>query len=84
MLKKLLNLIVTFASLNHWQMEIGSYLLKKGCGFKIGQIVRERKIGDDLWRVKVVTELFYDFRTNQINHRKENRIISSKKVEVTR
>jgi hypothetical protein len=84
MFKKLLNLFINFAPLKQWQMEIGSYLLRKGCGFEIGQIIRERKIGTDLYRVKVVTELFYDFKTNQINHRKENRIISSKAVEVTR
>lgn len=78
MFKKLLNLVVTFAPFSQWQMEIGSYLLRKGCGFEIGQIIKERKIGEDRWRVKVVTELFYDFRTNKINHRKENRIISSK------
>lgn len=72
------------AGLKQWQMEIGSYLLKKGCGYEIGQIVRQRKIGHDRFRVKVVTGLFYDFSTNRINHTKENRIISKKEVEAGR
>lgn len=84
MFKILLNLLWNRAGKKQWQMQLGAHLLKKGCGFQIGQIVRSRKIGDDRYKVKVVTNLFYDFGTNQINHTKENRVISKKEVEAGR
>ncbi|MEH6406664.1 MAG: hypothetical protein V7767_05225 [Leeuwenhoekiella sp.] len=84
MFKKLLNLLWNRASLKTWQLELGAYLLKKGCGYELGQVVRHRKIGHDRYRVKIVTNLFFDFATNKVNHIKENRIISSKDIEAGR
>jgi hypothetical protein len=80
MLKIIFNLVWNRAGKKQWQLEIGAYLLKKGCGYEIGQIIRERKVGHDRFRVKIVTGLFYDFATNKINHTKEDRIISKKDV----
>jgi hypothetical protein len=77
-MKKLLGLLWLKGTYRQWQLELGVYLLKKGCGYQIGQIVRERKLGHNKWRVKVITNLFYDFRTNQVNHLKEDRIIHTK------
>ena len=77
-MKKLLGLIWLKGNYRRWQLELGVYLLKKGCGYQIGQIVRERKLGHNKWRVKVITNLFYDFKTNQVNHLKEDRIIHTK------
>jgi len=84
MIKRILNLLWNRASLKTWQLELGAYLLKKGCGYEIGQIVRSRKIGTDRYRVKVVTNLFYDFASNKVNHTLVNRIISKKDVEAGR
>lgn len=84
MFKIICNLIWTRAKIKQWQLELGSHLLKKGCGYKIGQIVRSRKIGHDRFKVKVVTNLFYDFGQNKVNHLKENRVISKKEVEASR
>lgn len=83
MFKIILNLLWTRAKWKQWQLEIGAHLIKKGCGYEIGQIVRTRKIGHDRFKVKVVTNLFYDFGQNQVNHIKENRIISKQEVEAS-
>lgn len=77
MFKKIFNLAIRFAPLNQWQMEIGAYLLKKGCGFEIGQIVKEKHLEQGKWKVKVITGIFYDFRENRINHTAENRVITT-------
>lgn len=77
MFKKIINLIVMRASARRWQIEIGTYLLKKGCSYQVGQIVQEKKLRDNLYRVKVITGIFYDFRKNEITHTSENRVIKS-------
>ena len=77
MVKLIFSLIYNRAGLKKWQLEIGAYLLKKGCGYQIGQIVREKKLDNskkDIYRVKVITGLFYDFKTNTVNHTLENKI----------
>lgn len=84
MFKLLFNLLWNRANKKQWQLQIGAHLIKKGCGYSIGQIVRSRKIGHNLYKVKVVTNLFYDFKTNQVNHLKENRVISKSEVEASR
>lgn len=84
MFKIILNLLWNRGNIKQWQMQLGAHLLKKGCGYQIGQIIRSRKIGTNRYKVKVVTHLFYDFTTNQINHRKENRIITKQEVEASR
>lgn len=75
MLKKIINLIVNRASVKRWQIEIGTHLLKKGCGYQIGQIIQEKKLRDNLYRVKVITGIFYDFKKNEITHTSDNRVI---------
>ena len=77
MFKKILSLLWRRAGLKQWQMELGALLLKKGCGFQIGQIVQEKRLERGKWRVKVVTGIFYDFNTNKINHTAENRILTT-------
>ena len=84
MFKLILNLLWNRAKKNQWQLQIGAYLLKKGCGYEIGQMVRSRKIDHERYKVKVVTNLFYDFNQNQVNHTKENRIIKKSEVEAAR
>lgn len=75
MFKLILSLLWKRKTLKQWQMELGAHLLKKGCGYQIGQIIREKRLRPGVWKVKVVTGLFYDFSTNKINHTKENRIV---------
>jgi hypothetical protein len=77
MFKIILSLLANRASASQWQLQIGTHLLKKGCGFHVGQIIAEKKIAHNRYRVKVITNLFYDFKTNKINHLAENRILDS-------
>lgn len=84
MFKIILSLLWNRANAKQWQMQLGSHLLKRGCGYEIGQILRSRKIGPNRYKVKVVTNLFYDFYENRINHTKENRVITKQDVEAGR
>ncbi|HIB37971.1 hypothetical protein [Mesonia sp.] len=77
MFKLILNLLWNRAKKNQWQLQIGAYLLKKGCGYEIGQIVQEKRLERGKWRVKVITGIFYNFNTNEINHTAENRVITT-------
>ena len=77
MFKLILSLLANRAKSSEWQLQIGAYLLKKGCGYRVGQIIAEKKIAHNRYRVKVITNLFYDFNTNKINHVASNRILDS-------
>lgn len=78
MFKIILNLLLNRASVREWQLQLGAHLLKKGCGYKVGQIIREKHIGNKRYRVKVITNLLYDFNENKINHTTANNILDSK------
>lgn len=72
---KLLGLMIHRAPLQQYRLEIGVHLLKKGCGYQVGQIIAQKRLRPGLFRVKVITGLFYDFQNNKINHTAENRIM---------
>ena len=73
--KKIMSLILNKASKEQYYLQIGSHFIKKGCNVQIGQIVDSKKIDHERRRVKVVTGLFYDFKTNKINHTSDKRVI---------
>lgn len=73
-----LNLIIHRADKKQWRLNIGSYLLRKGTGFRIGDIVETKKLTEDLVRAKVITGLFYDFKTNKVTHTCEKQTIRLK------
>jgi hypothetical protein len=75
MLKLILSLILNRTSTNEWRLQIGAHLLRKGCGYQVGQIIKEKKIGYKRYRVKVITNLLYDFNKNEIKHLGENKIM---------
>ncbi len=64
------------ASATEWQLQIGAHLLKKGCGFYVGQIIKEKKIGNKRYRVSVITNLLFDFSDNKISHTAEKKIVN--------
>jgi hypothetical protein len=76
MFKIILNLLLNRANTKEWQLQIGAYLLRRGCGFQVGQIIEEKKIEYKKYRVKVITNLFYDFNTNKINHLTAKKIVN--------
>jgi hypothetical protein len=75
--KTIIGLMLNRASKKQYYLEMGSYFMKKGCNVQIGQIVDSKKIDHERRRVKVVTGLFYDFRTNKINHTADKRVIKN-------
>jgi hypothetical protein len=75
MFKLILSLLFSGAKANEWKLQIGAHLLKEGCGFKIGQIIKEKEISHKRYRVKVITNLVYDFGRNKITHIGENKIV---------
>lgn len=75
--KKIISLMLNKATKKQYYLEIGSHFIKKGCNVQIGQIIDSKKIGNERRRVKVVTGLFYDFRTNKINHTTGKRVLSN-------
>lgn len=77
MFKLIISLLANRASTKEWQLQIGAHLLKKGCGFHIGQIIKEKRLYGKRYRVKVITGLFYDFNTKNINHTAENKILDA-------
>lgn len=76
MFKILIGLIKEGAELKRWQMEIGSYLLKKGCGYVVGQVLKAKPLNSNSkkCRVTYISGLTYDFNTNTIHHRTEKTI----------
>ena len=76
--KRLISLMMNRAGFKQYCLEIGVYLLKKGVGYDIGQILQEKHLYENSYRVKVVTGIFYNFKDNKITHTAENRIIKAK------
>jgi hypothetical protein len=76
--KIILNLMVQKAPLNQYYLNIGAHFLKKGAGFQIGQIVKEKHLYEGVYRVSVITGLFYNFQQNKVTHTAEKRIVSVK------
>lgn len=73
--KIILNLMVQKAPLNQYYLNIGAHFLKKGAGFQIGQIVKEKHLHGGLYRVSVITGLFYNFQDNKVTHTAEKKIL---------
>jgi hypothetical protein len=73
--KIILNLMINKAPLKQYYLNIGSHFIKKGCGFQIGQIVKEKHLHDGIYRVSVITGLFYDFQENKVTHRANKKIL---------
>jgi hypothetical protein len=76
MYKLIAKLIWQKANRQTWQLEIGAYLLKKGCGFEIGQVIKSKDChNNNKQKVKYITGLTYDFGTNKIYHRSGKTLI---------
>jgi hypothetical protein len=76
-LKIILNLMINKAPLKQYYLNIGSHFLKKGCGFQIGQIVKEKHLRGGMYRVSVITGLFYDFQENKVTHTADKKIVKT-------
>jgi hypothetical protein len=67
--------MISRAPLNQYYLNIGSHLLKKGAGFKVGQVVKEKHLRENIYRVSVITGLFYNFQENKVTHTADKRIM---------
>lgn len=78
----ILNLILHRAGKRQWYLNIGSYLLRKGVGFEIGQIIKKEPLNSGSTKVTYITGFSYDFGTNKVVHRTGVKVIT--KNEKTR
>ncbi|CDF80579.1 hypothetical protein BN863_28670 [Formosa agariphila KMM 3901] len=79
MIKKLLSLLWNGAEPRQYFIEVGVYFLKKGVGYEVGQIIREKKInhikGKSL-KVWVVKDITYSLRHNKVDSVLETQLIN--------
>lgn len=78
LLKRIISLMINKASLKQYYLEIGVYFLKKGVGYDVDQILEHKNVYDKTYKVKVVTDIFYSFRTNKISHAAKTKLIQIK------
>lgn len=57
--------MVTRANGKRWCLEVGTYLLRKGVGYKIGDPIKHQYKGK--WQTYYIANLHYDFGKNRIN-----------------
>lgn len=76
--KVLLNLILTRAVKRQWQLNLGTYLLKKGVGWDIGQIIKKEPLNSGAIKVTYITGFSYDFGTNKVIHRTGVKVVTKK------
>lgn len=71
MIKLILNLITTKAPKAQWYLTFGSYFLRKGCNYKIGDpvILQPREKA----KTHYIANLHFDFANNRINHTLTNK-----------
>lgn len=74
-LKIILSLMIHRAPLKQYYLNVGSHLLKKGAGYEVGQIVKEKCLRKGLYRVSVITGLFYNFQENKVSHTADKKIM---------
>lgn len=67
--------MINKAPLSQYYLNIGAHFLKKGAGFQIGQIVKEKHLYDSIYRVSVITGLFYNFQNNKVTHTADKKIV---------
>lgn len=70
--------MVNKAPIQQYYLNIGAHFLKKGAGFQVGQIVKEKHLYNGIYRVSVITGLFYNFQDNKVTHTAEKKIVSVK------
>lgn len=75
----ILNLILKRADKRQWQLNIGTYLLKKGVGWEIGHVISKEPLSGNQMKVSYISGLFYFFAKNKVIHNTGVKIVNSKK-----
>lgn len=71
----ILNLILHRANRRQWNLNIGSYLLRKGVSYEIGQIIKKDPLNTGSTKVTYITGFSYDFEKNKVIHRTGVKVI---------
>lgn len=82
LLKKVISLIANKASRNEIWLEVGAYFIKKGAAHQLGEVLYKKKIQGDhkIYKAKVVTNMWFEFDTNKIHVKRNNRFIAPKDI----
>ena len=82
LLKKMVSLIANKATRKEIYLELGAHFIKKGANYQVGEILYKKKIQGDhkLYKAKVVTNLYFEFDTNKIYVRRNNRFVTPNQV----
>ncbi|MEN5434102.1 hypothetical protein ABE545_10705 [Sphingobacterium faecium] len=81
-IKRIFELLKGKAPLQQYYLELGTWLIRKGCKAQVGQIIRTKPIHEKkaTQEVEVITNIFYNFRYNKLSY--NTKIITLKKDEV--
>ncbi len=74
----ILNLILHRADKRQWNLNIGSYFLRKGVGYEVGQIIKKEPLNKGATKVTYITGFNYDFAKNKVVHRTGCKVITAK------
>lgn len=82
LLKRIISLIANKATKNEIYLEIGAHFIKKGAAHKLGEILYKKTIQGDhqVYKAKVVTNLYYEFDSNKVYVRRDNKFITPDQV----
>lgn len=71
--KRLLELLKGRAPLKQYYLELGTWMIRKGCQAQVGQIIRAKPVNTkkNTQEVEVVTNIFYNFRYNKLSYNTE-------------
>jgi hypothetical protein len=72
----IINLLLKKADKRQWRLNIGSYLLRKGVGWEIGQIITKEALTSNQTKVTYITGFSFDFTKNKVIHRTGCKIIN--------
>jgi len=75
LLNMIINMIINRAPKRQWQLNIGTYFLKKGVGYEIGQIIKKEPFQNGSIKVTYITGFTYDFGKNKVIHRTGVKVI---------
>ena len=78
----MVSLIANKATRKEIYLELGAHFIKKGANYQVGEILYKKKIQGDnkLYKAKVVTNLYFEFDTNKIYVRRNNRFVTPNQV----
>lgn len=82
LLKKIISLVANRATRQEIYLEVGAYFIKKGAAHELGEILYKKSVNkkSKIYKAKVVNDIYFDFRTNSICVRRNNRFIDAKQV----